>query len=279
MGNQPIFSRRVLVKSSIFGLLTLPLNNILYAQNIVPAINAKSLLMPEAKRYPAIAEDMVAEVVGVSHFNLDRLKELVNKRPELARATWDWGFGDWETAIGAASHVGRKDIAEYLIKMGTRPDIFTFAMLGAYETVKSMIEFMPGLQRTLGPHGISLLQHVKNGDAKSKESSQLIDYLTALGDADSPKYQVVDEADKQKYLGDYKYGEGDSEGFSIKLNMKKSLSLGKIGKFGGALLKIDANKFTYNGAPSVQISFQFDKERIVSLTVQEPGLTLLARKI
>ena len=100
-----------------------------------------------------------------------------------------------------------------------------------------------------------------------------------MGDADSPKYQVVDEADKQKYLGDYKYGEGDSEGFSIKLNMKKSLSLGKIGKFGGALLKIDANKFTYNGAPSVQISFQFDKERIVSLTVQEPGLTLLARKI
>ena len=278
-----IFSRRVAVKSSIFGLLSLPLPNILYAKNIIPVHNAEAFTLPEPKRYPAIVEEMVAEVVGVSHFNLDRLKELVNKRPELARATWDWGFGDWETAIGAASHVGRKDIVDYLISKGARPDIFTFAMLGAYETVKSMIEFMPGLQRTLGPHGISLLQHAKNGlsnnDAKSKDATQFIDYLIALGDADSPKYEVVEEADKQKYVGDYKYGEGDSEGFSIKLNMKKALSLGKIGKFGGALLKISDNKFTYNGAPSVEISFQFEKDKSVSLTVQEPSLTLIARKI
>ena len=283
MENKIIFSRRVAVKSSIFGLLSLPLPNILYAKNIIPVHNAEAFTLPEPKRYPAIVEEMVAEVVGVSHFNLDRLKELVNKRPELARATWDWGFGDWETAIGAASHVGRKDIVDYLISKGARPDIFTFAMLGAYETVKSMIEFMPGLQRTLGPHGISLLQHAKNGlsnnDAKSKDATQFIDYLIALGDADSPKYEVVEEADKQKYVGDYKYGEGDSEGFSIKLNMKKALSLGKIGKFGGALLKISDNKFTYNGAPSVEISFQFEKDKSVSLTVQEPSLTLIARKI
>lgn len=180
--------------------------------------------------------------------------------------------------IGAASHVGRKDIIKYLLSRGARLDIFTFAVLGTYETVKSMIEFIPGVQQTLGPHGISLLQHAKNGDAKSKESSELIDYLTALGDADGTKYQTMNEADKQKYLGDYKYGEEDSEGFSIKLNMKKLLSLGKIGKFGGALLKIGDNKFIYNGAPSVEISFQFDKEKVVSMTVQEPRLTLMARK-
>jgi hypothetical protein len=279
MTNQKTFSRRVVVKSSIFGLLALPMQNILYAKNIMPLTHEGNPVLPEPKRYPAIVEEIVAEVVGVSHFNLDRLKELVNKRPELARATWDWGFGDWETAIGAASHVGRKDIVEYLLSKGARPDIFTFAMLGAYDTVKSMIEFMPNLQRTSGPHGISLLQHVKNGDAKSIQSMKLIDYLTALGDADSPKYQIMDEAEKQKYVGDYKYGDGEFEGFSVKVNSRKAFLFGKLGKFGGSLLKIGEHKFTYNGVPSVEISFQFEKDKIVSLTVQEPDLTLIARKI
>jgi hypothetical protein len=279
MENQPVFSRRVVVKSSILGLLTLPIQNVLYAKNIIAVKNVANPAITEPKRYPAIVEDIVAEVVGVSHFNLDRLKELVNKRPELARATWDWGFGDWETAIGAASHVGRKDIVEYLMSKGARPDIFTFAMLGAYETVKSMIEFMPNLQRTSGPHGISLLQHVKNGDAKSANSSKLIDYLTALGDADSPKYPTLDEAEKQKYAADYKYGEGDVEGFSVKVNSQKRLLFGKLGKFGGSLLKTGEHTFMYNGCPSVGISFQFEQDKIVSLTVKEPDLTLIARRL
>ena len=279
MDNQNMFSRRVLVKSSILGLLTLPIHSVLYAKNIFNINDSSSNEIKEPKRYPAIIEEITSEVVGVSHFNLDRLKELVDKRPELARATWDWGFGDWETAIGAASHVGRKDIVEYLISMGARPDIFTFAMLGAYETVKSMIEFIPGLQRTFGPHGISLLQHVKNGDNQSKNSIQLIDYLTALADADSPIYQDLGEDEKQKYVADYKYDIGEFDGFSVKVNSRKKLLFGKLGKFGGSLLKIGEHTFTYNGAPSVEISFQLENEKIVSLTVKEPELTLIAKKI
>jgi hypothetical protein len=279
MEKQNSISRRIAVKSSIFGLLTVPISNILYAKDILYVKNIEKPPKQVDNRYPAIAEEIVSEVVGVSHFNLDKLKVLVNQRPELSRATWDWGFGDWETAIGAASHVGRKDIVAYLLSKGARPDIFTFAMLGAFETVKSMIEFSPGLQQTSGPHGISLLQHTKNGDAKSNESIKLIDYLTSLGDADSQKYQILDEIEKQKYVADYKYDDGDLDGFSIKVNSRKSLLFGKIGKFGGALLKIGENKFTYNGAPSVVISFQFDNDKIVSLTVQEPDLTLIARKM
>lgn len=283
MNNNSPITRRIVVKSSIFGLLTVSIPNIIYAKNILKLANIAEPTIATNNRYPQIAEDIVSEVVGVSHFNLDRLKELVNPRPELARATWDWGFGDWETAIGAASHVGRKDIVDYLLMMGARPDIFTFAMLGAYDTVKSMITFSPGLQRTQGPHGISLLQHVKNGiSGKSSaidEANKLVDYLVALGDADSQKYLEMTETDKQKYLGDYKYGDSGIEGFSIKLNMKKLLSLGKIGKFGGALLKIDENKFTYNGAPSVTISFQFQNDKVISLTIHEPNLTLIAKKL
>lgn len=116
-------------------------------------------------------------------------------------------------------------------------------------------------------------------NGKTSEAEKLHDYLVALGDSDSPKYLDIAEADKQKYIGDYKYGDGPLEGFSIKLNLRKLLALGKIGKFGGALYKTGDNKFTYNGAPSVFISFLFEHDKIISLTVTEPGLTLIAKKI
>ncbi len=275
-------SRRVAVKSAAFGLLAVSIPNVLFAKNMLRLKEAK-LTAGNSDRYPAIEETIVAEVVGVSHFNLDRLKVLVNARPELARATWDWGFGDWETAIGAASHVGRKDIVEFLLSKGARPDIFTFAMLGSFNIVRSMIEFSPGVQRIAGPHGISLLQHVKNGMPDNKtgtsDADKLLDYLVSLGDADSPKYPELDEKDKQKYLGDYKYGDGEKEGFSIKLNMRKMISLGKLGKNGGALYKVGDNKFIYQGCPSTNISFVFENEKVISLTVTEPELMVTAKKI
>ena len=55
-----------------------------------------------ASNFPAQESDIVKEMVGVSHGNLARVKELVSARPALARASWDWGYGDWETAIDAA---------------------------------------------------------------------------------------------------------------------------------------------------------------------------------
>jgi hypothetical protein len=281
MNNKNLVSRRMALKSSVFGILAVSVPNMIYGKIVVGIEQDKLSENKKDSRYPAIEETIVSEVVGVSHFNLDRLKVLVNQRPELARATWDWGFGDWETAIGAASHTGRKDIADYLLSMGARPDIFTFAMFGNYRAVKSILEFTPGLQRIAGPHGISLLQHAKNGisNVNSKQSNKLVEYLSELNDADSPKDLLIDEAEKQKYVGDYKYGESDSDAFSVKVNSRKALLFGKIGTFGGSLLNISQNKFIYNGVPSVEITFQFENEKVVSLTVKEPDLILIAKKI
>jgi hypothetical protein len=229
----------MVVKSSVFGLLAASIPNVLFAKTFY-AFTDQQIPPGNAARYPAIDEAVVAEVVGVSHFDLDRLQVLVNARPELARATWDWGFGDWETAIGAASHVGRKDIVAYLLTKGARPDIFTFSMLGHYSAVKSMIESTPGVQRIAGPHGISLLQHAKTGLSSDKNSGcrckKTGDYLESLGDADSTVYPAMDEKENAKYVGDYKYGTGEKEGFSVKVNMRKLITLGKLGKNGGALI-------------------------------------------
>ena len=270
------------MKSSLFGLMAVSIPNILFAKKI-EVLDSGEVSDKVGARYPSIEDSIVSEVVGVSHFNLDRLKQLVDPRPELARASWDWAFADWETAIGAASHVGRKDIVQYLISKGARPDIFTFAMFGSYSIVKSMIELHPGIQRTAGPHGISLLQHVKNGLAENKsansDATKLIDYLEGLGDADSPKYIDQDEAAKQKYIGDYKYGERETDGFTIRVNSRKLISLGRLGKNGGSLYKIGDNKYMYNGAPSTIVSFSEGDGKVISLTVTEPGFSITARKV
>jgi hypothetical protein len=277
-------NRRLLVKSSVFGMLAVALPHVVFAKNVTGLIeehNTNTQLPHE--RYPAIRLEIAAEVVGVSHFNLDRLKELVEPRPELAKAIWDWGYGDWESAIGAASHAGRKEIVAYLVSKGAVPTIFTFAMLGELNAVKAMIESYPGIQKNFGPHEISLLQHARTGmqteGADQAKYGKLIDYLQSLGDADGRTYLQMEQTAKEKFIGDYKFGVGKDEGFTVKLNMKKNLSLGKPGKSGGSLLQTGENEFVYNAAPSVRINFQVREGRVISMTVKEPDLLLTATRI
>ncbi len=284
MKQENSISRRMMLRSSVLGLLVASVPSVVYSKNILSfaSDDTPSGGSPH-DRYPAIQLEIASEVVSVSHFNLDRLKELVDPRPELAKAVWDWGFGDWESAIAAASHVGRKDIVDYLVSKGAVPTIFTYAMLAEYETLKTMIGSYPGIQKNFGPHGITLLQHAKTGlqteGVDKGKAQRVVDFLQSLGDADGKQYLNVDEAEKAKYLGDYKYGEGKDDGFSIKLNMRKMLSLGKLGKSGGALWRIGENEFTYQGAPSVTVRFLVQNSTVVSLTVNEPGLILTATKI
>lgn len=287
MKNENSISRRFAVKSSVFGLLAVSIPSVVFAKNIVSANNEPILKEGLFHRYPSIDDDIVSQIVGASHSNLEKIKSMVSARPELSRATWDWGFGDWETAIGAASHVGRRDIAQFLMEHGARPDIFTYAMLGALPAVKSMIEAQPGVQTIAGPHGISLLQHAKNGlrfdglTQKQKNDNQaLIDFLESLGNADIQVEDLgITTSEKEMFLGDYKYGDGPEDGFSIKLNMRDSLSFGKLGNFGGTLYRIGEDEFIYNAMPTVKIVFNKEENKVTGLTIHEPDLTLTAKKM
>ena len=71
--------------------------------------------------FPAQDPALVRETVGVSHRDLTRVRELVERQPALARGAIDWGFGDWEACLDAASHTGNKAIAEFLLANGARP--------------------------------------------------------------------------------------------------------------------------------------------------------------
>ena len=108
---------------------------------------------------PAVVEAFV----GAAHGDLDRVTEMLTEDKELANATWDWGGGDWETALGAAAHMGRRDIAEHLMAHGARMDVFAAAMLGELDVVKAILVANPSACDFPGPHGISLLDHAESG--------------------------------------------------------------------------------------------------------------------
>src|SRR5215471_7452806 len=196
-----ICSRRNLLK---FASTFIPMSTLaLRRQPEVPGLDGETLALPVADTFPSQPRELVREMVTVSHFDLKRVQELVAARPSLARAAWDWGFGDWESALGAASHMGNRPIAEYLISEGARPSIFSAAMLGQLEVVKAFVSAQPHIQRIRGPHSISLLAHAKAGGEAARP---VVEFLQSLGDADSDPPVPLAESDIAAIVGTYSFG-------------------------------------------------------------------------
>ena len=122
----------------------------------------------------AIVAELVQEFVGNAHGNLGRVRELLQAQPALVNAAWDWGGGDWETALGAAAHMGRRDIAAELLAHGARLDLFAAAMLGEVEIVRAILGAFPELRRASGPHGIPLLAHAQAGGEEAAAVVRLL---------------------------------------------------------------------------------------------------------
>lgn len=122
----------------------------------------------------ALAPTLVHEFVSVAHGNFDRVKELMAEEPTLVNASWDWGGGDWETGLGAAAHMGRRDIALYLLALGARIDIFAAAMLGNLQIVQAIGNAQPEALTAPGPHGISLMVHAQKG---GEDAAAVVTYL------------------------------------------------------------------------------------------------------
>lgn len=184
---------------------------------------------PEAwESFPNLDPALIGELVLKSHFDEKRVRELVGQHPSLVNTCYDWGFGDWETPLGAASHMGQRAIAEFLIEKGARIDLFAAAMLGYTDVLKALIVARPGVQRLLGPHGIPLLAHARMGGEKAKDA---LDYLTSLGDAGvGLEVKAIEPDERKKYLGTYAFGPGSTERFEIKLDNKGALAFSRPGE-------------------------------------------------
>ena len=135
---------------------------------------------PEFKpswKKPQINRLLVQDFVIYAHSDLAMVKRLLEKEPALINGTMDWGAGDWETGLGGASHMGRRDIVEFLLDRGARIDIFCAAMMGQLDAVKSFLTLQPKLIDAKGPHDLTLHFHAQVGQ---KEAENVLDYLQSI---------------------------------------------------------------------------------------------------
>ena len=124
-----------------------------------------------------INRSMIQDVVIYAHSNLEMTKKLLDREPLLVNAFMDWGAGDWESALGGASHMGRRDIVEALLERGARIDLFCATMMGQLDAVKSFLTLQPKLIDSRGPHGFSLHFHAQ---LAGKEADRMVAYLQSV---------------------------------------------------------------------------------------------------
>ncbi len=231
---------------------------------------------PTLPFFPSADPALAQQIVGLAHAKFDELRKLVEPRPALAKAAYDWGFGDWETALGAASHVGNRQIAEFLISLGARPDLFTFAMLGNLNAVRAAIEASPGLQRLHGPHGITLLKHAQAG---GEQAAPVVEYLRSLGDADiGYPTEPLDPADRDACIGTYAFGPHESDRLDAAVR-REDLYITRAGGSPRRLSHTGALSFLPVGAPKVAVKFIRAGAVVTAIEVHDPDLVITAQRV
>ena len=230
-----------------------------------------------AEVFPQLDPSLVREAVGASHANFPRIRELVEKQPALARASMDWGSGDWEACIDAAAHVGNRPIAEYLLANGARPTIFSAAMMGQLDVVKAFVAAQPGIQRNHGPHGLTLLSHAKAG---GPDAAAVVSYLTSLGDADVPApTQPLDAAERDALVGKYVYGPGPRDFFIVDVRQDR-IAIDRPGGAGRHNMMHSGNLVFFPvGVPSTKIMFARENGKVTQLTLADPNMTVIAKRV
>jgi hypothetical protein len=231
--------------------------------------------LPVDDSFPSHHPAMVKEMVAVSHGNIARVRELLQQHPDLAKASWDWGFGDWETALGAASHVGNRPIAELLLDRGAPPTHFSAAMLGQLDVLKAFLAAAPGLQKMRGPHGLTLLLHARNG---GPQAAPVVAYLESVGEADQPyRDDPLTPDERAALLGRYTFGDRPRDAFVVSLQ-KSQLMIARVGAQERGIFHQGQLAFHAAGGPGTIIRFERDGDRMVALTVHDPDPVVRARR-
>ena len=121
-----------------------------------------------------VDRELINKFVGKSHGDIDAVKAMLKEEPSLVKAAWDWGAGDFETGLNAASHVGRREIAELLLEKGAILDAPAAVMLGLKSVVAEMLKVYPKLHAVPGAHEIPLLSHAILGGKQAAEVFELL---------------------------------------------------------------------------------------------------------
>ena len=132
---------------------------------------------------PQINRLLVQDFVVYAHMDVPMVSKLLDKEPLLVNAFMDWGGGDWESALGAASHMGNRDMAALLLERGARIDIFCAVMMGQLDAVRAFLTLEPKLIDARGPHGFSLHFHAQ---LAGPDADKMVAYLQSVKKIDLP---------------------------------------------------------------------------------------------
>ena len=135
------------------------------------------------EHHPQLDRARVKRFVIAGHGNLAAVKAMLAEEPNLINGAIDWGNGDFETALGGASHMGRRDITEYLLEHNARLDIFAATMLGRLDIVKAAVAAFPNIVQVPGPHGIPLIVHAEKG---WPQAQAVLEFLRPLASQSVP---------------------------------------------------------------------------------------------
>ena len=186
--NTPCTRKQFLIGSSAAAIGLICGRNILQAQpGSSPSASAAPSAIPESpdsvpdfpEHHAQFDRARVKRFVIAGHGNLAAVKVMLAEEPNLINGAIDWGNGDFETALGGASHMGRRDIAEYLLEHNARMDIFAATMLGQIDIVTAAVAAFPNIVHVTGPHGIPLIAHAEKGGLAAKAVLEFLQPLVA----------------------------------------------------------------------------------------------------
>lgn len=260
----PISRRRLLQGSLAAGAL-----------GALGAARGRAQTVAPQDAFPLKDPVLARETVLWAHSDIDKVAQLVEGSPALANAAIDWGFGDWETAVGAASHMGRRDMADLLLTHGARPDLFTHAMLGHLSAVQAIITSMPGVQGTYGPHGITLLSHAKAG---KEDAAAVVAYLEEIGGADPKQVSHPLTIPVEGYVGRYEWGPGENESVVVAAR-DQMLGLTRGEGFPRRLWHRGDHVFAPFGNGNLTVRFNVVDQQAVEVSVWDPDQLMKARRV
>lgn len=104
--------------------------------------------------------ELIREFVIAAHGDLAKVQAMLTEDPDLLTVRHQWGPEDFEDGIGAAAHVGNREIAEFFLAQGVPSTICVAGMLGREAEVAQFLAEDSSLANARGAHGIPLLFHV-----------------------------------------------------------------------------------------------------------------------
>lgn len=205
--------------------------------------------------------DTVRAFVGMAHRarDIDAFTAMLDGEPTLINACVDLRAGDFETALGAAAHVGNAPGMALLLERGARLDVFAAAALGYMSVVRAAVEADPRVAHAMGPHGIPLIAHARAG-----EHDHVVEYLRSVGADDGPGSVAGDLL--RRYTGRY---EGDAGSLRVEL-IEGGLRLS--GDESGDLSHARAHAFSLpTGASTRDVQFRMSPLRSYSIRIRGAG--------